>query len=447
MKKTNKISFKQFSEKFFVLSSFLSIAFILWGISPAINTAILWEFSWLILLIFNRKILNFNVEYFSLKILLLLTTIYFLLHIIGLSYTKNINEGLQNILIKMHLVIIPIIILSTSHILKKHIYSLLNIYIFSAFVATFALIITAFVKSLYIVDGHLVFQASIRPGFSFFQSVVWPGNNFFYFRFSIFHHPSYMATLILMAIPILLFIKPLQTKNKNFIDKILYKKWLKIILVIYFSIIVMMLMSKANYLVLIAVFLVYFLTLKIKTKYKSGIILLWTIFSVAMIYYNPRYQIFLKNFYNDLTNKNTVKVPSGTDRLFYWKRSIKLIKENFWTGVGTGDVNDMMVDKTDKILDKPHNNHNEYLETFVRLGVFGEIIFLLIFILLIRNAIKNKNYFLISILLIIFINYFFESMLDRITGVLLTAIFLSYGTIAGLNKNYDNQASELEKYA
>jgi len=447
MTETKKISFKEFTEKFFVISSFLMIASLLWGIEVAVKFVLLWEFSWIVMILSNRKTISFKIDNLSLKILFIVSAIYFLLHIIGLLYSHNMHSAIQNIMIKIHILLIPIIIISTYKIIKKHIYSLLNIFVFSTFLSSVVLIIVAFVKSLHFEAGELIFQSSLREGYSFFQSILWPGNNFFYFHFSIFNHPSYMAALVLIAIAILLFIRVLPNQNKNIIDKIIEKNKVKIFLIIYLTLIVMMLMSKANYLIIFAIFFFYFLTLKIKLKNKIGILIIWSFFSIFIIAINPRYQVFFKNFVAQLTNKKTEQVASGTARLLYWERSFEIIQNNFWTGVGTGDVNDMMVNKKNQSLDSLHNIHNEYIETFVRLGIFGEITFLMIFFLLIINATKNKNYFLISILLIVYINFFFESMLDRVTGVFLTGVFLSLAPIAGLNRDYKNEESEIENSA
>jgi len=72
------------------------------------------------------------------------------------------------------------------------------------------------------------------------------------------------------------------------------------------------------------------------------------------------------------------------------------------------------------------NVHNQFLETFVGQGILGDIILLLLLIYPFIQSLKKQNYLFALFLLLIGINFLFESMLNRQAGVLFFAFFYSY---------------------
>jgi O-antigen ligase len=147
-------------------------------------------------------------------------------------------------------------------------------------------------------------------------------------------------------------------------------------------------------------------------------------FSIIFILENPRFNLYIK-YLSDGTFKEQAVAKTGTYRYYIWEKGINVFKQNFWFGVGTGDVKDLMTEKNaNGFLKKKHNLHNEFLESFVRLGVFGGVIFLSIFFLSIYYALKTRDNLLLYFFIILTVNYFFESMLDRIIGVLFFCFFV-----------------------
>lgn len=71
--------------------------------------------------------------------------------------------------------------------------------------------------------------------------------------------------------------------------------------------------------------------------------------------------------------------PSGhsiTQRIEFWKTGLELVKQNFWFGVGTGDLQgafDDQYEKNDSVLDPEWRlrAHNQFLTFFIAFGVFG----------------------------------------------------------------------------
>ena len=108
----------------------------------------------------------------------------------------------------------------------------------------------------------------------------------------------------------------------------------------------------------------------------------------------------------------------------------KFIKSNFYLGNGT--------EKDTGFLG--YNFHNQYIQTFVEIGVFGLLILILILVYLINEGIKTKNYYLIFFNLIFAILFFTESVLSRQIGVF---SFLFFNLIALQSNDHFNYSNKL----
>jgi hypothetical protein len=71
-----------------------------------------------------------------------------------------------------------------------------------------------------------------------------------------------------------------------------------------------------------------------------------------------------------------------------------------------------------------YNYHNQYLQIFAELGIIGLLILLLIFYSVIRKAIIYKDYFLLSLIILILVVCFTESFLWRQRGMIFSITLL-----------------------
>lgn len=135
-----------------------------------------------------------------------------------------------------------------------------------------------------------------------------------------------------------------------------------------------------------------------------------------------------------LQDKNNVIDNTTTEsskvRLLIWQTSAEIIKDNFLFGVGTGDVKDVLMSKyKEKGLTGAYkenlNAHNQFLQTFIALGLPGILLLLASFVFPFILAIKTRNYIYLAFLIIVFINFLTESMLETIAGVMFYAFFNS----------------------
>lgn len=131
-----------------------------------------------------------------------------------------------------------------------------------------------------------------------------------------------------------------------------------------------------------------------------------------------------------IKTKNKVTVTKNTleHRLLINYISIKEIFNNPIFGVGTGDYQDVLNKRYKEInfklgILKNFNNHNQYIEEFLKTGLFGGLVFIiLMFKLLNVNFYRYPNYF--SLVVMFSLACFLESYLDRQHGVMIFCFFL-----------------------
>ncbi|MBN2893859.1 MAG: O-antigen ligase family protein [Bacteroidales bacterium] len=419
---TNQYNLKSIVEKAFVFFTCAMVFSLPFGIFLSKITILVWIFFWIIFVVSNRFKLKIQLSKPQ-KILFISLLIFLLLHILGLLYTENIKAGLRNINIKIYLFVIPFIVVSSSNFLSQKSKSILNSFVLGNILTSLFLVIRAFYRSLNIIDGKIFFNASVNSDYSFFESISYWGNYFFYSPFSFFGHPSYASLMILISVAIIIFHNNIFQKEKTFLSTFFDNKIIRQTIIFFLIGIVFLLSSKANFLALIVSFFLILVFSGIKRKYLY--IFLMILFSIVILSRNGRFSIYLKYLTQEKTTNSSIK--SGTQRYYIWQSAFEIIDENFIYGVGTGDVDDEFSNHVGNDKLKSLNNlHNEFIESFVRLGLSGFLTILFIFIFGFWYAYKNRNFTLLLFFTITAINFFFESMLDRVSGTIIFAFFYSF---------------------
>jgi len=100
-------------------------------------------------------------------------------------------------------------------------------------------------------------------------------------------------------------------------------------------------------------------------------------------------------------------------------------------GVGTGDINDAMVNSyeeqgLDELAAKNLNPHNEYLQIAVALGILPALLFLFSLVYPFGKITKNRDWIYGIFLLSVFIQFAVESMLEKQSGVIFFAFFNAF---------------------
>jgi O-antigen ligase len=215
------------------------------------------------------------------------------------------------------------------------------------------------------------------------------------------------------------------------------QKYISIVLQIFFSIIIFLLSSKAGIISLIFIYLFYILfNIFSQKKYKIGLLtLVVLIFGTILLlkvlpFVKDRFTVASYAIKN---NSNAIKSDgeSNADRIIIWGISVNIIKQNLLFGVGTGDVKDVLLNEykrneIDFAYKKKLNAHNQYLQTFIALGLPGIIVFLLCFLLPIIFSIKHHYYLYLMFLFLFAFNILVESMFENQAGVVFYALMNSF---------------------
>jgi len=122
---------------------------------------------------------------------------------------------------------------------------------------------------------------------------------------------------------------------------------------------------------------------------------------------------------------------SVTQRFEFLKIANKIIKENFWFGVGTGDVGDVFTaeyEKSNSKLKKPYRlrAHNQYVTFFITFGFVGFIWFLFAYIYPAIIERKFSSYLFLIAFITISLSMINEDTTETQMGATIFAFFLSF---------------------
>ncbi len=339
-------------------------------------------------------------------------SVLYILYLLGLLYTDNFKYGLFDVEVKLSLLIFPVLIstIPSEFYETKIIYRILWSFVIGAFISTLICILFALIK------------------FSYFHST----SDFYYSRLSVFLHPGYFSMYLNFAVAILIYFLHERWNDLTSAGRSIY-----IILIGWFFTFIILLSSKAGILSLAMIFLVctgYCLILK-----KRILHALLMLIGISLAFWIS-FTIFPQSF-GRLTQASKVMVSSkqintdtkeGTaERLLIWRYSLDIIKSNFLFGLGTGDVKDGLIEvyKSYDIAmaeDRQLNAHNQYLQTFISIGLIGFMVLILMFILPAIYSIKDNYYLYLLFLIIVGFNFLVESILERQAGVIFYGFFNSY---------------------
>jgi O-antigen ligase len=109
---------------------------------------------------------------------------------------------------------------------------------------------------------------------------------------------------------------------------------------------------------------------------------------------------------------------------------LEIIKDNFWFGVSPGDTKDELMQNYKKhgfrhAVERNYDAHNQFLQSFIALGILGFLFVFCIIGLPFFYAIRERDYVLFFFSLMLFFLFLFESMLQKQAGVM----FIVFGLI------------------
>jgi O-antigen ligase len=332
-------------------------------------------------------------------------------YIAGLSYSSDTARGLFDLEVKLSFLIIPVIfILAGKNIFtEKRIQTLKLVFVCGALISSLV---------------------NLLHGTYLSMNAYFTLDNYMYNRLSWGFHPSYAALYMNMAILILTLYLISQWDKLKISTKILF-----CFTILYFFVFVIFLNSKMGILMsgLTILLLLVYMVIK-KRKFWLGLISLTMLILVTFIimkwtpYISTRLVSSWQSFIS--YNQNGVHQNDGTTyRLQIWHYASQVAIKNSPAGVGTGDVKSELnaaylengfADGAAMNL----NAHNQFLQTWIGIGLPGLCILALIFITLFISGIKNRNAYILIFTIMLLGNNLVESMLETQAGVIFTVFFI-----------------------
>ena len=397
---------------------------------------------WFFTLEFKQKFIRLKNNNFGVAFIA-----FFFLYAISLIWTDDIPLGLNDLLLKSSILILPLVIASQESLKSKQINYLLLSFVLSS------LAINLFCA----IDAYLSYSKTHNI------------NDFYYHRLTINMHTAYQAMFTCFSIVALIYLNG----KKKFISN-----WLLYTLVIIQIMFILLLSSRMQMLIMTVLLPIYlFSYYNKKKKLYLGIVYTIIIFGFAKLIMsvpsslNSRYK-------QTVTHINSIDRDNSDPRKFIWENSFTVINNNWILGAGIGDAKKdlinsyklniledldlkLLMDSTinslqsngkliDYILDssiksgksynsqlnqyakkslekrnnrykdfvkKEYNFHNQYLQVFGTIGISGLLLLLYLFTVPFFMAIKKERYLSAAFLFIVGSSFITESMLEREAGV------------------------------
>ena len=348
---------------------------------------------------------------------LILVAPYFIA-LIGLLNTEYMADGRSQIEIITSLIAFPIIFTSyKSNTLKNRpelIQSFLVLGVIAAYFICFSVAIPRYLNS---------------------NDINW----FFYMKFSgVIKGPHHLSYYVLFVIIILVsgLIKktPLLIPFKGMV-------WVKIVILIMCSVFLFQLSSKATillYLLFLCMAFIYTVRKKIIAfKIALPIIIGFLAISTFLITI-PRVQHRFTNMIDAFSNPTKIDIHSQEStalRMLALKSGLNIIGDNFWTGVGTGDLS---VEMSNHYKEHDYQGayihhispHNQFIRSFVTNGVAGFISVVSIFVLMFYMSYKHKNFLMFFWALTMLVLFGVEDIFGIQDGIIYFCFYTSYFVFA-----------------
>jgi O-antigen ligase len=339
---------------------------------------------------------------------------YYLVLLLGLTYSSNPAEGGLDITLKITLLLWPLGMATWNELINKYRNGIITIFSVVTAISALSLIIIALLN----------WQASgqeIDQLYKFTSAWKWIPN----------HYIAMYASFSLIA---LMFIS----------SKKLLPLWATITCATTLLVLLLLASVRIQFLAFPAALLTYLLFANKQRKGigKWAIAGLAVLFAAAFLFPSSRTRIMetvdeIKSINTMVNNKQT------NHRIYLWRYGAEVVQEHFWLGTGTGAADDMLNEKLEGcdapfwngqrtyfLREKNYNYHNAFLQHFAAHGIIGFLLFCLMFIgpfIYFRSRLEPLA---AAFIVLTFISFLTESMLERQAGVLFFSFFYSLFFVA-----------------
>jgi len=332
---------------------------------------------------------------------------FYLLHLIGLLYTSNFDEGWFDLEVKLSLFIFPIMLVSEGEMpfdkQKKFILLFLT---------------------------GLICNGCVCIGYALWR--LWEQHIYIfqYKLFSLFMHPSYYSMYIDMALVMMFYLFTCK-EELNELENIFL-----CVAIFFLEFMLVLLQSKTGLIVSSLVLIVLLAKYTLKTrKWMNTFALVIGLYGVY--YVTNRYVITSNNSRIASAEDNLSKgkpdantTESSQVRILVWQSAWKVIKQNPVIGVGTGNVSNVLLgeyakDGVEGALREKLNAHDQYIQTTLALGAIGLLLLLTNLLVPLYKSVKEHRFVYTMFILILMVNFLTESMFQTQGGTMYYGLFNS----------------------
>ena len=382
---------------------------------PLTGGIIIIGLSWIFSFSFKEKLQRFIKNPTAIAFVLL-----YLLHLLSIFYTENYSEGWNDLRLKISFLLLPFFMMTVQFIYNEQRMFILKLFAVLMVLMALTDLTNAFLE--YFVNGnqetfyyiHLPYVLASKVHY-----VAW------YYSFAIFISIYHLIS---------------SHSNRTL--------WFLGLLILLFSLI--LLSSRAFILAFIVVFILSFLKW-FKTAKTSRFMLAKLLSFAALFIFTllliPSTNLRLNDTVVELQKMFGYDTPKQTNpRVFIWRYGADLIAKNPIFGFGVGDAKGELSvalesceamfwngERNIPIQDKNYNFHNQFMQTWAEVGIFGFLI--LLFIMIHPFLLKNSHPLFLIFIALTFIGCLTESMFERQAGVVLFAFM--YPLLFGLKKASD----------
>lgn len=360
----------------------------------------------------KRDIFSAGPENQRSRYLFFLFTILFLWQVSGLILADSLLPGLERIIKRAAFVLFPAALFYPSEKIRENLFLALKIFVVCILAYILFCFCRALDNSLVRENGKLIF----RPYHPVNTWESW----FTGFHLSGKIHPSYLAMYVQLSVLLSLefFFEGLMKNMRQFF-------WLITALALFA---VELLLSSRAGIISAAITIPLFLFFRLRSRFPSRYFIMATLIFIAaflvLIASNSRIRYTIE----DISSERINQTMANDIRLNIWRSAIGVIKVHPVFGVGTGNAS-MELKKEFVAMGYKEgfyetlNAHNQFLEILLENGFVGLMIFLGILTYMAYTSIAEKNYIFMTFILMMFIFFLFESMLNRLAGVTFFSLF------------------------
>lgn len=318
------------------------------------------------------------------------------IYAVSLLYTDNIPKGLTSLERHLTFVIMALVFLFSdlTYMRKPHV-------VFALYAMSAALIVRFFVFFVLAVKGFFFVHHDI-------QLIIDS-------HFDPMHH-SYLSMYILLSIAFL------------YSRLVVARTWRKVcslvLAIIILAAYIFFIQARMGFLILTA-FLLFAIAHQILVYRRFLAIAIVLLFLGAAVFAMVKSAPLMTQRFTNISHL-ILDSRHSDNRYSIMKANVSVMKRNPFWGVGAGDVVDQLSEEYKKEVPNGEilSPHNQFIDTLLATGVIGLFILLIMLVLPLIQAIRDKNYLQLVFVVIIIACAFTESILERQMGMYFFCFFM-----------------------